>query len=328
MKYFAIIFLFLKRLFTFRSPLSALSANPDWFLSGLLQTRKSEILDPLLEGGSVLVAPYTVFGVDADMPDVISSHKNSGGKWPVVVKPNIGERGLGVFIARNEQELVDAVGAQAGEFMLQTYIAGEEFGVFIVRLPDAGKLKIFVGQKFAPLVRGDGKNTLASLIVTQHSSHQKYLLKRHRDRLDLVPGSDEIMELEEILHGFRGTSQKLVEQDFTATGLISTLDAFCGVSDFHYGRLDYRAANLAALVAGQGRVIEINGLASLPPQLSVPGIALKQQLNVMYEFWKNAYAIGDANQINGARRYSLTTLISTSLRHLAYRARFSRKSSK
>ena len=84
----------------------------------------------------------------------------------------------------------------------------------------------------------------------------------------------------------------------------------------------YRADGLESLLTGNGMILEINGLASLPPHLTVPGTKLIEQWKIMYRVWTHAYAIGDANIAAGCQPYSFVQLVTVSLKHLVYRIRF------
>lgn len=322
MKYFAVYFLFLFRLVTLRSPISALCANQRIYMSGLLQIRKTEQLDELDTAGGIQAAPYQLLPESSTPESIGTAHRNLGGVWPVVVKPNIGERGLGVFVAKNQQELEQAANAQIDEYLLQTFVEGEEFGVFIVLPVGQKKPIIYIGRKIAPFVIGNGSDNLGDLITAKIPKHKSYLHKRNRQRTNTIPKNGEMVILDDILHGFRGTTQQVIQRDVADTELFNQICEYCIKFDYRYGRFDYRATNLEGLLNGEGKILEVNGLASLPPHLTVQGIKLIEQWKIMYQAWSYAYAIGDANIASGCQAYSFLELVKVSLKHLAYRIRF------
>src|SRR5205823_14702398 len=59
-----------------------------------------------------------------------------GLQFPIVLKPDVGERGNGVAIIRSKPEAVAYLAATAEDVIAQEYIAGIEFGLFYRRFPD------------------------------------------------------------------------------------------------------------------------------------------------------------------------------------------------
>ena len=56
--------------------------------------------------------------------------------FPVVLKPDVGERGSGVAIVRSHEQLDAYLRAAEGDIIIQQYIDGLEFGVFYYRYPE------------------------------------------------------------------------------------------------------------------------------------------------------------------------------------------------
>ena len=77
--------------------------------------------------------------------------------YPIVLKPDVGERGTGVTIARNDEDMHSYLKTSVGDTIVQKYIAGLEFGIFYYRYPGQSKGRIFsITEKHFPSVVGDG----------------------------------------------------------------------------------------------------------------------------------------------------------------------------
>src|SRR3546814_1147641 len=76
----------------------------------------------------------------------------------VVLKPDIGSRGRGVAVIRDEAALIAYLTRASDDVLVQRYIGGNEFGVFVYRRPEDGKPVIYsITQKCFPTV--DRKST-------------------------------------------------------------------------------------------------------------------------------------------------------------------------
>ena len=68
--------------------------------------------------------------------------RQRGLQFPVVLKPDAGQRGSGVAIVRSLEQLRDYL-STSFPAILQEYVAGEEYGVFYYRYPDSERGQIF-----------------------------------------------------------------------------------------------------------------------------------------------------------------------------------------
>ncbi|MEO8372460.1 MAG: VTT domain-containing protein, partial [Candidatus Solibacter sp.] len=87
-------------------------------------------------------------------------------EFPVVLKPDVGERGTGVAIARSDDDVRRYLSTAAADTIVQQYVGGLEFGVFYYRRPHELSGHIFsITEKRFPEVTGDGASTLRELIL-------------------------------------------------------------------------------------------------------------------------------------------------------------------
>ena len=86
--------------------------------------------------------------------------------YPIVLKPDVGERGTGVTIARNDEDMHSYLKTSVGDMIVQKYIAGLEFGIFYYRYPGQSKGRIFsITEKHFPTVVGDGASSITDLVL-------------------------------------------------------------------------------------------------------------------------------------------------------------------
>src|SRR5262249_4098021 len=119
--------------------------------------------------------------------------------FPVVLKPDAGERGAGVRMARDADEVLAYLSRHAAPVIVQKFHPGpHEAGIFYYRLPGAPRGRSFsITDKRFPEVVGDGRATLGDLIW----SHPRYrmqartFLARHAERLGEVPAAEERVRL-------------------------------------------------------------------------------------------------------------------------------------
>ena len=82
-------------------------------------------------------------------------------EYPVVLKPDVGERGRDVAVIRNDPELDRYLATQPHDTIAQEYVGGDEFGVFYIRHPSAERGQLFsIVEKRMLFVTGDGSRTL------------------------------------------------------------------------------------------------------------------------------------------------------------------------
>jgi hypothetical protein len=232
--------------------------------------------------------------------------------FPVVVKPDVGERGTNVSIVRTEEELCDAIGRSSVDLIVQEYVAGLEFGLFYSRLPDEeqGHLTSITEKQF-PVVKGDGVSTLEQLILADPRAvaMAPAYLQRNSNAAERIPAAGELVQLVEIgshckgavfLNGARLWTAKLEAE------VERVSRCFPG---FHLGRFDVRSPSIEALQGGEFRVLELNGVSSEPTHIYDPTVSLFATYRALFRQWRTAFAIGAAIRKRGLRPASVRQLL-------------------
>jgi len=233
--------------------------------------------------------------------------------YPVVLKPDMGQRGSGVAIIRSEQELRDYLTSARYDTILQEYVDGEELGVFYYRYPGEAHGKIFsITEKRLPVLTGDGKKTLEELIFDDDRAvcMADFYLKKNEARLGEVPPAGSPVRLVELgthcrgaifLDGRRAASPELQE------AIDKIAQSFAG---FYFGRFDIRIPPSATNDPANGfKVLELNGVSSEATHIYDPNLGLFGAYRVLFEQWSIAFEIGARNRANGAKPASVRELI-------------------
>jgi hypothetical protein len=204
---------------------------------------------------------------------LVGKHQSIGGQtisqnqfqFPLIVKPDIGSRGVGVQKVHSIEELMNYGTTINGDYLIQELIdLPNEIGLFYCRLPNEAKGKITgITIKEFLMVVGDGATTI-----------EKLMKKKARFGMQ-IPRLENKMNLHEILpkgekkclvpfgNHNRGTTffdgKKLITHR-----LEETFDAILNkIQGFYYGRLDVRFNTLEELEQGINfSIIEINGAKS------------------------------------------------------------------
>lgn len=236
-----------------------------------------------------------------------------GLSWPVVLKPDAGQRGSGVAVVRGEDQLRAYLEAIRVDAVLQEHCPGEEYGVFYVRHPDEQRGRVFaITIKEFPFVVGDGVSTLEQLILRDPRAvcMARLHLDRHAARLfDVVPEGRRVRLVEVGNH-----AQGAVFRDGTALRTDAMEEAFDRVSrsfeGFYFGRYDVMVPSLEHLRAGRDfKIIELNGGTSEATGIYDPRNSVLDAYRVLFEQWRLLFDIAAANVRRGAERVRIRELL-------------------
>ncbi|HED64595.1 MAG TPA: alpha/beta fold hydrolase, partial [Planctomycetes bacterium] len=294
-------------------PFAFTAVNPAIPLGGLIGESKSAILAGLCEGRGAAHMPRTLV-VDGGGLDRVSAARRServdafrarlARPFPLVVKPDVGQRGDGVRIVRSERELDEALEKTQGHALVQEYCGGEEFGIFHARLPSEPRGRVLsVARKRPRFVVGDGTRSLERLILEDSRlvPQARLFLDRFAERLDEVPSDGERIALGELGTHCRG-AVFLEGADLLTRELEEEVaQVAAGYSGFFLGRFDLKAPSGEALSRGEFQILELNGLTSEPAHIYDPSYGPLTGMRALVQTWRLAIDIGSENARAGAR---------------------------
>lgn len=227
--------------------------------------------------------------------------------WPVVLKPDVGERGRGVVIAKTPGHALAALEAEPAALIVQRHVAGREFGVFYVRRPREKRGEILaITDKRMTAVTGDGRSTLETLILGDDRAvcMGRFFLEQFAGRLDEIPACGEEIALTELGTHCRGAvflDGGHLETPELAAAIEATSRVFDG---FNFGRYDVKSPSPEAFGRGEFTVLELNGLTSEATSVYDPRHSVWFGWRVLCRQWKLAFEIGAANRGSGGRVWS------------------------
>lgn len=280
----------------FRSITVFSASNPGIEDGGFINESKSRILSNI--GASQSVALFKQFEPDSvHIHEPVMEFMSSNGlSFPIVLKPDQGERGKGVFIPKNEKELKKVLTGLKGSYIAQEYIGGLEYGVFYVRYPSQEHGEIFsITKKDYLYLEGDGVHNLEELILKDERAVclAEYHIDHHIEDLYKVPEKGERIKLVELGTHARG-SVFYDGSDLITVALTSEIDRISKSFDgFYFGRYDLKAPTEEDLKSGTNlKVIEVNGVTSESTNIYDPKHSFWFGVRTLCKQWKIAYEIG------------------------------------
>jgi hypothetical protein len=283
------------------------AANPAIPASGFVGESKHQILEHLKDAAlwlphTRLLAGGSLIQRLAEAQEFMRCH---GLQFPVVVKPDAGQRGSGVSIIRSFEQLQEYLTRAPFPVILQEYISGAEYGVFYYRHPGDRRGRIFsVTEKRMPMLVGDGRRTLEELILADDRAvcMSDFYLRKNSERIQEVPAIGETVQLVEIGTHCRGAIF-LDGGDAITPELEAVIDEIAkSFEGFFFGRFDIRVPSRHDFMAGRNiKIVELNGVTAEATHIYDPKMSLVDAYRVLFEQWRIAFEIGHLNRKRGFR---------------------------
>ena len=309
----------------FRSWTLFTAANPAIPGGGFVGESKHQILDHLKDAAQWLPCSTLLVsrGPGERVAEAEKFMRQHGLHFPVVLKPDAGQRGSGVAIVRSAEHLCGYLTNSSFPAILQEYVPGEEYGIFYYRYPDSERGRVFsVTEKRMPVLLGDGKCTLEELILADDRAvcMSDYYLSKNSDHAHEVPDAGESVQLVELGTHSRGAI--FVDGGETITPeLEEVIDRIAKSFDgFFFGRFDVRVPSRQDFMAGRNiKIIELNGVTSEATHIYDSRFSLFEAYRVLFRQWRIAFEIGDLNRARSIRPASVGELLNAARRysHLA-----------
>ena len=232
---------------------------------------------------------------------------------PVVLKPDIAQRGSGFKLVRHMDEARAYLAQVPADVVLQEYAAGPcEAGIFYYRFPHEARGRIFaITEKVFPVITGDGARTVEELIRADARAAimAATYLKRHGAIAEKVLPQGQVLKLVEAGNHCQGC----IFQDgmhLNTPALEAQIDAISrNVPGFFIGRYDVRYEKDADLMAGENfKILELNGAASEATSIYDARNSIFSAYATLFKQWDLVFAIGAANRANGHRPATMMLL--------------------
>ena len=283
------------------------ASNPAIPAGGFIGESKSEILSKLHGADEWLPKHALIAEGDASARVAVARELMGDGRFrfPVVLKPDAGQRGSGVAVIRSEEQLQAYLERTSYPVILQEYVAGKEFGIFYYRYPDAAAGRVFsITEKRLPVLVGDGRHTLEELVLRDDRAvcMADFYLRKNAERADVVPAAGEAVQLVELGTHCRGAIF-LDGGDNVTPALERVMERMARTFDgFYFGRFDVRVPSVEDLREGRNmKIIEVNGVTSEATHIYDPKLTIWQAYRILFEQWRVAFEIGAQNRAHGTR---------------------------
>ncbi|MEZ4952655.1 MAG: D-alanine--D-alanine ligase [Saprospiraceae bacterium] len=260
------------------------------------------------------------------LPKTIFVKKGQGFSWiknkitelnliyPIIAKPNIGERGTLVVKIKNEEALFNYFNKNKIDFIIQEFISFPvELAVMHHRMPGEKKGAVTsICIKETLKVIGDGQSTVRQLM--EQKERAKLQIERFEiespEILKIVPKPQETLELEPIGNHCRGTmflnGNHHIDDQLTAAfnEVASQMD------DIYYGRFDLKCASIEDLKNGKGfKIMEYNGIGAEPAHIYDPAYPFLKKYRDIFNHWKIIYKIYKIQKKKGVKAMSVKEAI-------------------
>lgn len=266
------------------------NVNPAIPLGGAMGESKSGILDLLPKAylpRTVVVEP----GVERTSLD--RALKEQGIEFPVIAKPDVGERGYLIQKISTFEDLIVYLNRYPVRFIIQELLQEPlEFSVLFHRFPETptqvGRFAVTsVCAKEFLKVRGDGVHSIRQLMgQTPRAAFQIARFESEKsDLLEEVPAEGVWVLLEPIGNHARGAkflnANRLIDAQ-----LNSVFEPLCTqIPGVLYGRFDLKCESEEALRQGLFKIMELNGVLGEPAHIYDPSYGMWRAYRDLYRHW-------------------------------------------
>ena len=258
--------------------------------------------------------------------NILTEIRTAAIEFPLIIKPEIGFRGLLVKKINSKLELNEYLKKYNSiNLIIQEFIDYKnECGIFYYRIPGEknGEITSVTLKKYLTVL-GDGKSTLLTLIKTNERA-KKYLnlvLELNKEKQHEIPNNKEEVILNIIGNHSKGTEflngNHLINNELNC--ILDELNS--EIKGWYYGRIDVKYNTFEELLEGKNlKILEINGVISEPTHIydADNGSYLKA-LKSIKKHWKIIYNIGVKNNtLNNIEFTNFKYLITVYFRYKKY----------
>lgn len=294
----------------FRSLTLPSAANPGIYAGGLIFESKNDILDLVPASHRPWFARHARFlhESEGDVEQAEAAMAAAGVWYPIVAKPDKGQRGNGVQPVNDRAELA----AYLAEFPLDHEIQLQhrvpyenEVGILYYRMPDDAQGTIFsITRKYFPKLVGDGERTLAALIEADPRARllKHIYMPRHRARLDEVIPAGETVAL--VFSGSHAGGAIFKDgRDLMTPVLAARIDDIAkALPEFYFGRFDIRFQDEAHFQRGEAfQIVEVNGAGAEATHIWDADARLRDAYGTLFAQFDILFRIGARNRRRGFR---------------------------
>ncbi len=276
------------------------ASNPGIPTGGMMGESKYEVLQLVPDS---LKPKAALVKLPGSKQEIISKMQEMDLNFPVILKPDLGERGWMVRKINSIEEAEKYLFESTIDFLIQELVdLPHEFGVYYTRFPsvEKGFVNSITGKEFL-FVEGDGKSSLKELILNNDRAALQWetLEKKYREELSTILAVGQKKELVSIGNHCLGT--KFLNANYLINEkLNSSFDQISKqIPGFFFGRYDLRCGSIDDLENGRVMIVELNGCGAEPAHIYHPGTSLIDGIRDLIVHWKNLYRVSKENHERG-----------------------------
>lgn len=265
--------------------------------SGMIDIPKSEINKHLPKK----YLPKTILCTkDQTLLQILRKKKSLKIMYPIICKPNTGERSSGVKFITNDTELAIYKDESEKDFLLQDFCPyTSEFGVAVERKKATHFSITSLAEKQTPTIVGDGKNTIKELIkklkVTKEQQ-AKILENASATELEKIPEKKEHISIVRTASISLGTKIIDIRDKITPALEKKVSEVLKGYKDFNMGRFDIKANSLEDILKGKFIIIELNGINGIPMHVYDDKFSLEEKYQEIKAYFNRIHTFALKNQ--------------------------------
>ncbi len=248
-------------------------------------------------------------------------------KFPLIAKPNRGERGWGVRKINSAAELNEYRNQTNQEFILQSYVdAPLEFSLFYYRKPSSSKgiISSLTLKKMLTVV-GDGKATVRELILKNDRAYLQYKRLQQSSEIDFNHVLNVNEELVLVPYGNHVLGAKFLNYNhFIDATLTESFDKISkSINGFYFGRFDLRCTSFEDLRNGRHiSILELNGAGAEPSHIYDPSFSFFKAQKVIAQHYKMMFEAASENREQGVEYMSYASFKSTRMQERNYKLNY------
>ncbi|MDR2981768.1 MAG: alpha/beta fold hydrolase [Puniceicoccales bacterium] len=244
------------------------------------------------------------------------SMREHGLQYPVVLKPELGDDGMGVNVIRSEAQLREWLERFPEDSILQRWVDGLEYEVVWSRLPGEARGRILaVVEKRPVTVLGDGHRTLEELIWADDravSMGSLYLRLNWRRAADVIPAGETVPL--SVIGTHRCGIRTVDRQELRTEALAAIFDRIADKVEggLHYMVYDMRVEKEAMLQDGTKITITgVSGAGSVSSRLHDQYVRLGYSFASSRRQIRRAWVAAEVLRTTGVKTASLWETLAT-----------------
>jgi len=283
------------------------NVNPAIPLGGAMGESKWDILQLL---PPEIVPRMISVNAGEDFEKVIFGLEQARINFPLIAKPDVGERGFLVKKVESPEVLREYLARWPAKFILQELLtmpveASVLYHVFPGEGGAFGISSVCIKEFLS--VRGDGRSNIRQL-MSRNARSAFQVTRFERDFpevLEKVPDLGETVLLEPIGNHSRGT-KFLNGNHLIGPGMLAAFEPICReIQGVQYARFDLKCASVEALQRGEFKVMELNGILGEPAHIYDPSHGMFRAYRDLWWHWRLLFRLHRTQQKRGILPTSL-----------------------